>query len=394
MPVEDMAELGGGADARAPRTTGPRAGGPSRRQSIWPAIHPAAPRADPGASLDDRVRERAPDGGAPRRAGSTSWPSEDLVRAHHGSLAREQRIEVEDALKEGRLRAIVATSSLELGIDMGAVDLVIQVESPGSVASGLQRIGRAGHQVGEPSRGQDLPEVPRGPAGGGRGDAADARGRDRGDPLPAQPARRARPAARRDVRGRGVAGGRALRRRPARGRDFADLSDDVFAAVLDMLSGRYPSDDFAELRPRLVWDRARRHRPRTRGRRPARDHERRDDPGSRAVRRVPPDGTRVGELDEEMVYESRRGEVFVLGASSWRIEDITRDRRGRQPGAGRAGQDAVLEGRQARAPDRARPCARRVHAELAGRTRATRARAAASRRRARRARRREPRVVP
>ena len=292
---------------------------------------------------------------------------EDLVRAHHGSLAREQRTEVEDALKEGRLRAIVATSSLELGIDMGAVDLVIQVESPGSVASGLQRIGRAGHQVGEPSRGKIFPKF--------RGDLLEAAvvtqrmraGLIEETHYPRNPL---------DVLAQQLVAMcavdewhvdelRAVVRRVA---NFAELSDDVFDAVLDLLSGRYPSDDFAELRPRLVWDRK------------TGIVRAREGAGRLAITNagtIPdrglfgvflPDGTRVGELDEEMVYESRRGEVFVLGASSWRIEDITRDRVVVVPAPGRAGQDAVLEGRQAGPSARARPRVGRVHARAGHRT--------------------------
>ena len=250
---------------------------------------------------------------------------EDLVRAHHGSLAREQRLEVEDALKEGRLRAIVATSSLELGIDMGAVDLVIQVESPGSVASGLQRIGRAGHQVGEPSRGRIFPKF--------RGDLLEAavvaermlageieHTRYLRNPLDVLAQQLVAMCA---VEERGVDELLDTVRRAA---PFAELSKDVFLAVLDMLAGRYPSDGFAELRPRVVWDRAA-------GTVRARDGAGRiaitsggtiPDRGLFAVFLA--DGPRVGELDEEMVYESRRGDVIVLGASAWRIEDITRDR--------------------------------------------------------------------
>ena len=156
VPVEDMSELGAIAEpARpAPRLLGPSTDGRSpTAASIWPAIHPQlldlirAHRSTIVFVNARRMAERL-------AARLNELAEEDLVRAHHGSLAREQRTEVEDALKEGRLRGIIATSSLELGIDMGAVDLVIQVESPGSVASGLQRIGRAGHQVGEPSRGR------------------------------------------------------------------------------------------------------------------------------------------------------------------------------------------------------------------------------------------------
>jgi ATP-dependent Lhr-like helicase len=250
---------------------------------------------------------------------------EDLVRTHHGSIAREQRLEVEDALKSGRLKAIVATSSLELGIDMGAVDLVVQVESPGSVASGLQRIGRAGHQVGEPSRGKIFPKF--------RGDLLESAvvaermlaGAIEETRYPRNPL---------DVLAQQLVAMCAvdewrvddLYAAVRRAANFRDLSRDVFVAVLDLLAGRYPSDGFAELRPRLVWDRS------------ADVVRARGGAGSLAITSggtIPDrglfgvflaDGTRVGELDEEMVYESRRGEVFLLGASSWRIEDITRDR--------------------------------------------------------------------
>ena len=258
VPVEDMAELGK-LDRRV-RVERSRRDGPSRRASIWPAIHPKllelirAHRSTIVFVNARRMAERL-------AARLNELAEEDLVRAHHGSLAREQRTEVEDALKEGRLRAIVATSSLELGIDMGAVDLVIQVESPGSVASGLQRIGRAGHQVGEPSRGKIFPKF--------RGDLLEAAvvtqrmraGLIEETHYPRNPL---------DVLAQQLVAMcavdewhvdelRAVVRRVA---NFAELSDDVFAAVLDLLSGRYPSDDFAELRPRLVWDRKTGDRPR------------------------------------------------------------------------------------------------------------------------------------
>jgi ATP-dependent Lhr-like helicase len=319
VPVEDM---GGGIalDARAPTADGQR----QPERSIWPSIHPAllelirAHRSTIVFTNARRLAERL-------AASLNELAGEDLVRAHHGSIAREQRLEVEDALKEGRLRAIVATSSLELGIDMGAVDLVIQVESPGSVASGLQRIGRAGHQVGEPSRGRIFPKF--------RGDLLEAavvaermlageieHTRYLRNPLDVLAQQIVAMCA---VEERGVDELLGTVRRAA---PFADLSKDVFLAVLDMLAGRYPSDGFAELRPRIVWDRAA-------GTVRARDGAGRiaitsggtiPDRGLFAVFLV--DGPRVGELDEEMVYESRRGDVIVLGASAWRIEDITRDR--------------------------------------------------------------------
>ena len=261
------------------------------------------------------------------------------------ALARAQRTEVEDALKSGTLKAIVATSSLELGIDMGAVDLVIQVESPGSVASGLQRIGRAGHQVGEPSRGKIFPKF--------RGDLLETAvvaermlaGKIEETRYPRNPL---------DVLAQQLVAMCAvdewrvddLYAASRRAANFADLSRDVFLAVLDLLAGRYPSDGFAQLRPRVVWNRTQ-------------DVVRaRDGAGRLAITSggtIPdrglfgvflPDGTRVGELDEEMVFESRRGEVFLLGASSWRIEDITRDRVIVTPAPGEPGKMPFWKGDQ------------------------------------------------
>ena len=262
---------------------------------------------------------------------------EELVKAHHGSLAREQRVVIEDELKRGVLRGIVATSSLELGIDMGAVDLVIQVESPGAVSRGMQRVGRAGHSVGEPSRGTLYPKH--------RGDLLEAAVvaqrmvtgqietthflRNPLDVLAQQIV--AHVATHPECSVESVA---ALVRRCA---NFAELSDDLLHNVLDLLSGRYPSDEFNELRPRLVWDR-------TGGTLRAREGSKRlavtsggtiPDRGLFGV--FLPDGTRVGELDEEMVYESRPGETFLLGASTWRIEDITFERVTVTPAPGEQG---------------------------------------------------------
>src|SRR3546814_125927 len=246
----------------------------------------------------------------------------ELVKAHHGSLARERRLQIEDELKSGQLKGLVATSSLELGIDMGAVDLVIQVSSPGAVSTGLQRIGRAGHQVGAPSRGKIFPKH--------RADLLEAAvvvermqaGQIEATHYPRNPL---------DVLSQqivamcaldewSVAELSAVVRSAA---PFAELSDEVLASVLDLLSGRYPSEEFAELRPRIVWDRV---EGTVRGRSGA-QRLAVTNPGTipdRGLFRVTlPDGTRVGELDEEMVYESRPGETFLLGASTWRIEDIT-----------------------------------------------------------------------
>jgi ATP-dependent Lhr-like helicase len=253
-----------------------------------------------------------------------------LARAHHGSVSKEQRALTEDDLKAGRLRCVVATSSLELGIDMGAVDLVVQVESPPSVASGLQRIGRAGHQVGEVSRGVIFPKH--------RADlihaavAAErmAAGLIESLQVPSNPL---------DILAQQTVAATALEPIHAeewfdtvrRSAPFQSLPRSAYEATLDLLAGRYPSDQFAELRPRIVWDRdtgiltgrpgAQRLAVTSGGTIP--------DRGLFGVFMVGGDqatGRRVGELDEEMVYESRVGDVFALGTTSWRIQEITHDR--------------------------------------------------------------------
>lgn len=256
-----------------------------------------------------------------------------IAKSHHGSVSKEQRALIEDDLKRGRLPAVVATSSLELGIDMGAVDLVVQIESPPSVASALQRVGRAGHQVGEVSRGVLYPKH--------RGDLAQTAvavqrmraGAIESLRVPSNPL---------DVLAQQVVAATALEawsvdhlydlvRRTA---SFAQLPRSAYDATLDLLSGRYPSEEFAELRPRVVWDRVT-------GQLTGRPGSQRlavtsggtiPDRGLFGVflvgandERTGP-GRRVGELDEEMVYESRVGDVFALGATSWRIQDITHDR--------------------------------------------------------------------
>lgn len=250
-----------------------------------------------------------------------------LARAHHGSVSKEQRAIIEDDLKTGRLRCVVATSSLELGIDMGAVDLVVQVEAPPSVASGLQRVGRAGHQVGEISRGVLFPKH--------RTDVIHCTvaaqrmltGEIEQLQIPAHPL---------DILAQQTVAACALESIDvdawfdivrATG-SYANLPRSAYESVLDLLAGRYPSDEFAELRPRVVWDRdagtitgrpgAQRLAVTSGGAIP--------DRGMFAVFMVGEKASRVGELDEEMVYESRVGDVFALGATSWRIEEITFDR--------------------------------------------------------------------
>jgi len=386
VPIEDMGDLG--SFEEGPQS-GPAAAGPVRK-SIWPAIHPKlleliqthrstlvfvnarrmAERlanrlnelADEQAAIAEaqaqgRSLEPSQTGEAGAQAMVTSPYSpplpeqsrvdqddesvlranaraelaepEDteipLVRAHHGSISREQRLVIEDQLKRGELKGLIATSSLELGIDMGAIDLVVQVESPGAVSRGLQRIGRAGHNVGDVSRGKIFPKH--------RADLLEAAvvshrmqegliesTRYLRNPL--------------DVLAQHVVAMCAMDDWPVdklaevvRGSaNFAEISDDVLTNVLDLLAGRYPSEQFSELRPRIVWDRV---EGELRGRRGA-QRLAVTNPGTIPDRGLfgvfLPDGTRVGELDEEMVYESRPGEVFLLGASSWRIQEITFER--------------------------------------------------------------------
>ena len=338
VPVDEMEA------ARSQRRLEHEEGHVGAATGIWAAIHPRlvelvrAHRSTIIFANSRRLCERL-------SQGINDLAGEGLVRAHHGSVARAQREEIEEALKAGLLRGLVATSSLELGIDMAAVDLVVQIESPGSVARGLQRVGRAGHQVGARSTGRIFPKH--------RADLLEATVVARGmlegavEPIrvPRNPldvlsqqivaivasvpdggmsatAREASAAA--DDAGLPVATLESLVRR-AHG--FASLTRDALIAVLDMLSGRYPSDDMADLRPRLVWDRV---ADRLRPRRDARllsimSGGTIPDRGLYAVH-LGANGPRIGELDEEMVYESRVGETFLLGASTWRIAEITRDR--------------------------------------------------------------------
>ncbi|HVS68129.1 MAG TPA: DEAD/DEAH box helicase [Mycobacteriales bacterium] len=324
VPVEDMTEPG------------------TDTASIWPLVD------DRIASLIDTHRSTIVFANSRRLAERLTTRLNDLAserageptvvaRAHHGSVSHEQRAITEEALKRGELPCVVATSSLELGIDMGAVDLVVQIESPPSVASGLQRIGRAGHQVGARSDGVMFPKH--------RGDllasAVTAQriqaGQIEAIAMPRNPL---------DVLAQQIVAMLAmddltvdeigsLVRRAA---PYASLPDSALHATLDMLAGRYPSDEFAELRPRVVWDRT---TDRVSGR-----------PGAQRLAvtsggTIPDRGlfgvylassnSRVGELDEEMVYESRVGEVFTLGSSTWRIDDITHDRVIVSPAPGQPG---------------------------------------------------------
>jgi ATP-dependent helicase Lhr and Lhr-like helicase len=374
VPVEDMTELDGPPPLEGPVTPDPDAPtslpggigtleemtgevGGTRRPSIWPAVEERvlelirAHRSTIVFTNSRRLAERftsrlnelaaerpvypADVGRFPAEAiAESGWAAgvetPTIARAHHGSMSKEQRSSVEEALKSGRLPCVVATSSLELGIDMGAVDLVIQIEAPPSVASGMQRIGRAGHQVGAVSRGVMFPKF--------RGDlvscavVAERMGEGAIESMryPRNPL---------DVLAQHIVAMVALEPWPVdelaalvrRAAPFAALPQSALTSVLDMLAGRYPSEEFGELRPRITWDRI--------------GGELRGRPGAQRLAVTSggtiPDrglftvmtpasesgaGSRVGELDEEMVYESRVGDTFLLGTSSWRIEDITADR--------------------------------------------------------------------
>jgi ATP-dependent Lhr-like helicase len=367
VPVEDMARLGqieelpSGAASQGPKRT-----------SIWSAIHPRLleiilERQSTLIFVNNRRTAERLAGAINELAQERSLP-QPLARAHHGSLAASQRSEIEEQLKAGSIRALVATSSLELGIDMGAIDLVIQIEAPPSVASGMQRIGRAGHQVGAASDGIIFPKF--------RADlvacAAVTRAMHEGlvestrylrnpldvlaqqivatvaqSPAVAIPRKKGQPPPQSEITVEGLF---SIVRASA---PFASLSRTAFEGVLDLLAGRYPSDEFAELRPRITWDRV------TNMLTP------REGAKSLAILNggtIPDRGlygvflsgsekpVRVGELDEEMVFESHTGDTFVLGASSWRIDEITHDRVLVSPAPGEPGKMPFWHGDQAGRP--------------------------------------------
>ena len=360
VPVEDMSELGTSTFA-----SGNDDGSPPQAGSIWPHVEEAivdrvvehrssivftnsrrlAERLTArlneiyeervlGGELDAGAQRRPPAelmGGSGQTRGAQAVADDAdalvLARAHHGSVSKEQRALIEDDLKTGRLRCVVATSSLELGIDMGAVDLVIQVEAPPSVASGLQRVGRAGHQVGEVSRGVVFPKHRADLIHSAVATERMTAGLIETLRVPANPL---------DILAQQTVAACALEPIDAddwfdmvrRSAPFATLPRSAYDATLDLLAGRYPSDEFAELRPRVVWDRdtgaitgrpgAQRLAVTSGGTIP--------DRGLFGVYMVGEKASRVGELDEEMVYESRVGDVFALGSTSWRIQEITHDR--------------------------------------------------------------------
>jgi ATP-dependent helicase Lhr and Lhr-like helicase len=343
VPVEDMSDLERGTEVYSGPAAAIGAEQEGPRRSIWPAIHPRIlelvrqHRSTIIFVNSRRLAERL-------AAAINELAGEDLVRAHHGSIAKEQRLLIEDALKAGRLPGLVATSSLELGIDMGAVDLVIQVEAPTSVASGIQRIGRAGHSVGEPSKGTIFPKY--------RGDLLETavvvdrmlRGEIETTRVPRNPL---------DVLAQQIVAMTAMEEWSVsalselvhRAYPFSDLGPRALESTLDMLSGRYPSDEFAELRPRIVWDRL---EGKIRGRAGAQrlavvSGGTIPDRGLFSVNLLD-DGKKVGELDEEMVYEMRPGEVFVLGATSWRVADITPSQVMVTPAPGEPGRIAFWHG--------------------------------------------------
>ena len=333
VPVEDMSALGEPTGELHPGS----AAGAEERTSIWPHVeeellqlirdHKSTIVFANSRRLSERLCSKL-----------NELAGEEVARAHHGSVAREQRLLIEEDLKAGRLPAVVATSSLELGIDMGAVDLVVQVEAPDSVGSGLQRVGRAGHHVGAVSRGIFFPKY--------RGDLVESavvvermkKGEIEETRYPRNPL---------DVLAQQIVAMTAmdewsvddLAALISRAAPFQELPRSALEAVLDMLSGHYPSDEFAELRPRVNWDRGT-------GKITGRSNAQRlavisggtiPDRGLFGVYLAGENTQRVGELDEEMVYESRPGDTFVLGASTWLIEDITHDRVLVSPAPGQSG---------------------------------------------------------
>jgi ATP-dependent Lhr-like helicase len=386
VPVESMAEPSAPADpARDPLE--PLTGGESTRGSIWPAIYPellrlvrehsstivfvnnrraaervalrlnelaaqeqSVARARAGSNGDGDDEQAASGGGAGVRVESPGvGPLREVARAHHGSLAREERATVEELLKSGELPCLVATSSLELGIDMGAVDLVLQIESPKSVSRGLQRIGRAGHGVDQVSRGRIFPKF--------RGDllecavvahrmhaglieqtvvprnALDVLAQQivaiavSAEPAAAGPSKKVSPSGAHDdiALDAGVSVDELYALVTAT-HSYSELSRELLENVLDMLDGRYPSKEFGELRARIVWDRLAGVVRARKGSRQLAIANAGTIPDRGLYAVTLPDGRRVGELDEEMVYEARPGQAFLLGASTWRIEEIGRDR--------------------------------------------------------------------
>lgn len=332
VPVEDLA-----APDRSASATGNGAAGSPGHRGLWPHVEErllALIRAHRSTIVFVNARRLA----ERLCARLNELAGEEVARAHHGSVSRAQRLAIEEALRLGQLPAVVATSSLELGIDMGAVDLVVQVEAPPSVATALQRIGRAGHRVGAVSRGVFFPKH--------RGDLLECAAMIDGMRAGAIEASRY-PRNPLDVLAQHIVSMVAMdhwtveevERLVRRAAPFTDLPRAALEGVLEMLAGGYPADVFAELRPRLTWDRVT-------GRLTPRPGVQRlavtsggtiPDRGLYGVHLAAEPRTRVGELDEEMVHESRVGEVFLLGASSWRIEDITPDRVLVSPAPGQGG---------------------------------------------------------
>src|SRR3954447_24033351 len=322
VPVESMVE-----PEQMDLELDPFAGGEATRKSIWPAMYPELLKLVKAhtSTLIFVNNRRAAERLALRL---NELAEEEIARAHHGSLAREERLVVEEMLKAGELPCLVATSSLELGIDMGAVDLVLQVESPKSVSRGLQRIGRAGHGVGDTSKGRIFPKF--------RADllecAVVVKLMRAGEIEPTVVPRNALDvlaqqivaiAAAQDPDPIGVDELHAL---VTKTHSYAELPRTLLENVLDMLDGRYPSQEFGELRPRIVWDRVGGTSRARKGARQLAVTNAGTIPDRGLFSVTLPDGRRVGELDEEMVYEARPGQTFLLGASTWRIEEIGRDR--------------------------------------------------------------------
>jgi ATP-dependent Lhr-like helicase len=344
VPVESMREPEATDEHGEPLDPlEPVLGGEATRQSIWPAIYPEILKLvlEHRSTIvfvnnrrgSERLALRLNElHNAARLEADENASVETIARAHHGSLAREEREIVEELLKSGDLPCLVATSSLELGIDMGAVDLVLQVESPKSVARGLQRVGRAGHGVGDTSKGRIFPKF--------RADLLECAvvvrlmregrieptvvPRNALDVLAQQIVAMAADAT--DDEGGGGLAVDELHALVTRTHSYGELSRELLENVLDMLDGRYPSQEFGDLRARIVWDRVAGTIRARKGSRSLAIVNAGTIPDRGLYSVTLPDGRRVGELDEEMVYEARPGQTFLLGASAWRIEEIQRDR--------------------------------------------------------------------
>jgi ATP-dependent Lhr-like helicase len=308
--------------------------GPLPEKSIWPSIY---------RLIGDEIRRHrstivfANNRRAVERITACLNEDEEIARAHHGSVALEVRQQTEAALKEGCLPAVVATASLELGIDMGAVDLVCQVESPGNVARALQRVGRAGHLVGQKSKGRLIPKMPADLLEQAVLAREMAAGRVEEIRVPINCL---------DVLAQQLVACAAmddwsvpdLYALVRRAYPYRDLSPHAFETTLEMISGRYrlaenstnrsqnTKEQLAALQPRVSWDRVHNHLLALPGSQHMALVNGGTIPDTGQYAAYASNGARIGELDEEFIYERRVGDTFLLGTNAWRLERIEADR--------------------------------------------------------------------